>query len=167
MCGMKLRCNFTSFSQSQTLNTPSFSPLFGRSFYTLLVIGYLLNAILFYKWKHYCSFCYLWGMMHWGLLVKSCITNPVLLKMEWIVLDCDASNSLFMGLLWRNLKHQRDKNSTPWAVKMPQFVKCSLAGDLHDRDNTSHQAVSVLLHVVLGHMTMNELIGIYQNLKIC
>jgi len=57
--GMKWKSNFTSFSQPQTLNIPYFTPLFGRTFHTLLVIGYLQNVILLCKWKHYCSFCYL------------------------------------------------------------------------------------------------------------
>lgn len=49
-----------------------------------------------------------------------------------------------MGLLWRHLKHQKDKYSALWAMKMPQFVKVSLAGDLHECDNTSLKEILML-----------------------
>lgn len=45
-------------------------------------------------------------------------------------------------------------------MKMTQFVKSSLAGDLHDSDNTTQSN----LNIVLGHMTMNELISVFENL---
>ena len=45
--------------------------------------------------------------------------------------------------------------SALWAMKMPQFVKSSLASDLHECDNTSLKA-----------LTMNKLIGVFESLKI-
>lgn len=49
-----------------------------------------------------------------------------------------------MGLFWRHLKHQKDKYNALWAVKMSQFVKGSLAGNLHECGNTSLKTILML-----------------------